>query len=71
MNDFALPSINILIHDGNGRSMLGLNNAPSYHNRNVGDMMIINAMDINYLIRFLNDANIITSNATLGASIYK
>jgi len=49
--------------------MLSLDNSSGHHNRNVGDLMIVNASDINSLIGFLNDANAITSNATIGAPI--
>jgi len=36
-----------------------------------GDLMIVNASDINNLIRLLNDANIITSKAFIGSSTNK
>jgi len=71
MNGLSLPSVCILMQDCNNRSMLGHNNSPSCHNGNVGDLVIVNTMDIHCLIRFLYDMNIITSNATIGSSINK
>jgi len=71
MYGFSLPSVCILMQDCNNRSMLGHNNSPSCHNGNIGDLMIVNATNINCLIRFLNVTNIITSNATIGSSINK
>jgi len=71
MYGFALPSVCILVQNGNGGTMLGLDNSSSCCNRDVGDLMIVNASDINSSIRFLNDANIITSNASIGSSIHK
>jgi len=71
MNDLSLPTVCILVQDGNGRSILGFNDSPSCHNGNVGGLMIVNATGINDLIRFLNDTNISTSNATIGPSIHK
>ncbi len=51
--------------------MLGLDYASGYHNGDVGDLMIVNAFDINSSIEFFNDINIIISNATIGTSIYE
>jgi len=51
--------------------MLDLNNSPSCHNGNIGDLVIVNAMDIHHSIRFLYDTNIITSNSTIGSPINK
>ena len=33
--------------------------------------MVVNASDIDHSIRFLDDTNIVTSNATIGTSIYQ
>jgi len=51
--------------------MLGLDYASGCHNGDVGDLMIVNASDINSLIGLFNDMNVITSNATIGTSIYE
>jgi len=61
----------MLVQNRNVGSKLGLDNSPSHHNRDVGDLMIVNASDINSLIRLLNNANIITSNASIDSSINK
>jgi len=71
MDGLALSSVSILVQNGNSRSMLSLDNSSSCHNRNIGDLMIVNSSDINSSIRFLNDANIITNNAPIGTSILK
>jgi len=45
--------------------MLGLENSPSHYNGNVGDLVVVNALYINYLIRLFNDASLITSITTI------
>ena len=47
MNGFALSNICILVHDGNNRTTLGLNNTTNSHNWEVGELMIINPTHIN------------------------
>jgi len=37
----------------------------------VGDLVVINAMDIHHLIRFLNDTNVVASNAIICTPINK
>jgi len=71
MDGLALSSVSILVQNGNGWSMLGLDNSSGCYNRDVGDLMIVNTSDINSSIRLLNDMNIITSNASIGSSIHK
>jgi len=67
----ALSGVCILMHDGDGWSVLGLDDSPSGHNGNVGDLVVVDTSDIDRSIRFLNDANVVTSNATVGASIHQ
>jgi len=71
MDGFSLSSVCTWMQIGNGRSMLGLDNSSSCHNRDIGDLSIVNASDINSLIGLFNDMNVITSNATIGTSIYE
>jgi len=71
MDSLALSRVCILMQNCNGRSMLGLDNSPGCHNKDVGDLMIFNASDINSSIRLLSDANIITSNTSIGTSVNK
>jgi len=51
--------------------MLGHNNSTSCHNGDIGDLVIVNTTDIYCSIRFLYDAKIVTSNASIGSSIHK
>ena len=65
MDGLALSGVGILMQDGDCRAVLGLM-TPSCHNGNICDLVVVNTSDINCLIRFLDDTNIITSNATIG-----
>ena len=69
MDSLPLSSVGILVEDGNCGAMLGLDNSTSCHYGDIGDLMVINTPDIDCSIRFLDDMNIITSYATIGASV--
>jgi len=69
MDSLTLSSVGILVKDGNGRTMLCLDNAASCYDGDIGNLMIIDAPDIDRSIRFLNDTNVVTSYATIGASV--
>ena len=73
MNGFALSNISILVHDGNNRTTLGLNNTTNSHNREVGELMIINPTHINStgILRLVNNAHIIASQTTIGTTVNK
>jgi len=71
MYGLPLPSICILVQDCNNRSMLGCHDSPSCHNGDIGDLVVVNVMDIHCSIRFLYDTNIVTCNATISASVDK
>jgi len=71
MDCLALPSVCVLMHDGDCWPMLGLDDSPSHHNGNIGDLVVVNASDIDRSIRFLDDTNVVTSNATIGTSIHE
>jgi hypothetical protein len=57
--------------DGNNRSLLGVDNSSGSNNWNVWNLMVINALDINGSHGVVDDANIISSNTTIGALINK
>jgi len=65
VDGLALPSVSILVQNGNGRSMLSLDNTSSSDNGDINDLVIINTPDIHSPVRFLNNAYIITSNTTI------
>ena len=69
MDSLTLSSVGILVKDGNGRTMLCLDNATSCYNGDIGNLMIIDAPDIDRSIRFLDDTNIVTSYTTIGTSV--
>jgi len=71
MDGLALSGVGILMQDGNCRPMLGLDDSPSCNSGNIGDLVVVNTSDINRSIRFLNDMNIVTSNAAIGISIHQ
>jgi len=69
MDGLALSGVCILVEDGNGRAMLGLDDTTGCHYGDICDLMLINTPDIDCSIRFLNDANIVASYATIGISV--
>ena len=71
MNGFALASIGILVHDGNDRASLGLDNTTHSDNREVGELVVINATHINSsrVLRLEDNPDITACKATIGTSI--
>jgi len=49
---------------------VSLDHSTGCHNGDVGDLMVVNTSDIDSFIRFVDDTNVITSNATIGTSVY-
>jgi len=67
----ALPSVCILMQNHHNRSMLGHYHSTSCHDGDVGDLIVVNSMDIHFLLRFLYDANIVASNPAICSPINK
>src|SRR6056300_1104605 len=61
----------LLVHDRNGRSSLGVDKTNGGDNGYVGNLMIVESLDVNSAVGFGDDANIIASNATIGTSVNK
>jgi len=51
--------------------MLGLDSTSSSDNRDINNLVIINTPDIQSLVRFLNNRDIITSNTTIYTQLTK
>ena len=71
MNSSALSGVCVLVEDGDGRAMLGLDDSAGCHYGDICNLMVVNTPDIDCSIRFLDDTNVITSNASIGASVDK
>jgi len=71
LNRFALSSICILMHDGNYRRHLGKYYTITCNNKNIANLMVLNAQDINLHTSFVDYADIFTSNASICTSISK
>ncbi len=69
MDGLALSGVGVLMQDGDCRPVLGLDDSPSHHNGNIGDLVVVNTSDIDHSIRFLDDMNVITCNAAVGTSV--
>ena len=49
--------------------MLRLDDSSSCHYGDIGNLVIIDAPDVNRSIRFFNDTNVVTSYAAIGTSV--
>src|SRR5210317_1620803 len=67
----SLTYVCLLVHDRNGGSSLSVDKTNRGDNGYVGNLMIVKSLDVNSVVGFGDDANIITSNATIGTSINK
>ena len=52
----------VLVHDGNNWAMLRSNDSSNSADRDVVELVVVNALDIHLLVCFLNDTDISTSN---------
>jgi len=73
MNSLALASVSILVHDGDDRALLGLNNSTNSNNGKASELMAINTTDINSarMLRLVNNADIIASKTTISTTVNK
>ena len=71
MYGLPMASVGILVENSDDRTTLGLDNATSSDNGEVSHLMVVNATDIHAagVLSLEDDADIITSNATIGTSI--
>jgi hypothetical protein len=61
----------VTLTDNNDLVMFCPGNSTAIDNMDVGDLMIINSTDINSTTSASNNANIRTSNSTVGSAIYE
>jgi hypothetical protein len=72
MDSGAFSMQGIVMHDGNNRAFVGLDNTTNRSKMNTSDLMRVNTLDINSMCSIPgNDGNITTSNATVSTTINK
>ena len=71
VNSLSFSSVGILMEDGNDITTLGFDNSSGSDDGNVNNLVVVNALDVNLSAGTVDHADIIASNATIGASIDK
>ncbi len=71
VDGLALASVCILMHDGNNRTLLCVNDTSSCDNRDFIDPMVVNALNINTSTSLRYDAHIIPCNTPIGSTVNK
>ena len=69
VDSLAFSSVGILMHDGDDFPTLGRNDCTSCDNRNVNNLVVVNALDINLTGCALDDTDVVSSNTTICAAI--
>ena len=71
MNGLSLASVSVLVHDCNNRASLRLGHATNCDDWEAGDLVVIDAADVHStgVLGFVYDADIVTSQATIGATV--
>jgi hypothetical protein len=71
MDGLSFPSVRILMHDSDHWSSLGGNDTSTSDDRYVNDLMIVDTSSVNMSTGLEDDAYVISSDTTIGASINK
>ena len=68
---FTMANRGILMEDENNETTLGANYSTSSDKRDIGELMIINTLDVDGTRSTTDDANIIAANATISTTVNK
>ena len=68
-NGLALPSVGKLVQDDDDTSSLGFDHSTSGDNRNVGESVVVNPLDVHLSSCLADHSHIIASNSTIGSSV--
>ena len=69
MNGLPSSQVCVLMEDGNHQAMLRLYHTACSHNLEISDLVITDSLDIDGMVRRLDDANICTCYATIRTAI--
>ena len=65
----SLPNISILMEDRNDRTMLGVNDSTSHHDFQIGDLMILDALNVDGSVSRQDDMDIVSSDTTIRTTV--
>ena len=71
MDSLSFTSVGILVHNGNDFTTLCFDDCTSCNNGNVNNLVVINTLHINLATSAIDDTDILTSNASVCATINK
>jgi hypothetical protein len=69
MDRLALAHVSVLVQDHDDVSSLGADDGTCSDERNVNQLMVVNALNVDKLTGFINNPDVVASNATIGTSI--